>query len=331
MLPWLRMGGASDTIMSAMTEKAQKTEKKAKRAASKVESPEYQNALDWLVRAQEKFLSAAIAFCDGSISEGQLRAARELLREWEQRVSKMDGEEAAPFVDEEPSTMHPLPPDVVSTDKIPNAITEEELVVEEDLPQDLKQSLAVLGQKISRLEQDYQQGRINASQYRAVRRHYMQQREVALRMNKMHPESDRWQIVLEEGKTSYLMQLNEASCHAVGLYKINSLERIFIEGDMPTSAEEAMGLMGTFGAAEEEGKSSRMFATQIEDGSALLLIPGKKTVCLGVFSQSPPAWQVRALREVHRNFEVVNNSTLENEKLDKLIFPDLTRFIKDNS
>ncbi|MEJ2608179.1 MAG: hypothetical protein P8Z41_16135 [Anaerolineales bacterium] len=59
----------------------------------------------------------------------------------------------------------------------------------------------------------------------------MQQREVALRMSKMHPESDRWQVVLEEGKTSYLMQLNEATCHSVGLYKINSRERIFVEGD----------------------------------------------------------------------------------------------------
>ncbi len=325
------MGGASDTIISAMTEKAQKTEKKAKRASSGEENAEYQDALDWLERAREKFLSAAIAFCDGLISEGQLRAARELLREWEQRVSKMEGEEAAPFVDEEPSTIHPLPPDVVTTDPISETAVEEDAVIDEDLPQDLKQRLAALKQKINRLEQDYQQGRINVSQYRAVRRHYMQQREVALRMNKMHPESDRWQVVLEEGKTSYLMQLNEATCHAVGLYNINSRERIFGEGDMPESAEDAMGLLGTFGSAEEEGKTSRMFATQIDDGSALLLIPGKRTVCLGVFSQSPPAWQVRALREVHRNFEVVNHTTLQNDTLDKLIFPDLTRFIKESS
>lgn len=317
--------------MSVMTEKAQKAKKKAKRATSGVENTEYKDALDWLERAQEKFLSAAIAFCDGSISEGQLRAARELLREWEQRVSKMEGVEAAPFVEEEPSTIHPLPPDVVTTDKITDTVIEEDEIPDEDLPQDLKQRLALLDQKMSRLEQDYQQGRINSSQYRAVRRHYMQQREVALRMNKMYPESDRWQVVLEEGKTSYLIQLNEAACHAVGLYNINSRERIFIEGDMPTSAEDAMGLLGTFGASEEEGMSSRMFATQIEDGSALLLIPGTSTVCLGVFSQSPPAWQVRALREVHRNFEVVNHATLEDDKLDKLIFPDLTRFIKDNS
>ncbi|MEJ2608180.1 MAG: hypothetical protein P8Z41_16140 [Anaerolineales bacterium] len=108
-----------------MTEKAQKTEKKAKRATSGGENAEYQEALDWLERAREKFLSAAIAFCDGSISEGQLRAARELLREWEQRVSKMEGEEAAPFIDEEPSTMHPLPPDVVTTDSMSEPAIEE--------------------------------------------------------------------------------------------------------------------------------------------------------------------------------------------------------------
>ena len=51
-----------------------------------------------------------------------------------------------------------------------------------------------------RLEQDFQQGRINASQYRAIYRHYMEQREVALRLREKYPDSDRWRVVLEEGK-----------------------------------------------------------------------------------------------------------------------------------
>ncbi|NIS79461.1 MAG: hypothetical protein GTO14_04450 [Anaerolineales bacterium] len=289
---------------------------------------EYDAALGWLEKARDRFLSAAIAFCDGSISEGQLRAARELLREWEQRVAGLEGQQPAPFLEEQPPPSAPLVPEVIPTGSLTKETIEEVTFSDTDIPPDLKQRLDALDHKITRLEQDFQQGRINASQYRAVRRHYLQQREVALRMGKMHPESDRWQVVLEEGKTSFLMQLNEAACRSVGFYEVKSRERIFVEGEMPPSAEEAMTLLGTFGRPETDSSSSRMFATQIDDGSALLLIPGRSTVCLGVFSQSPPAWQVRALREVHRNFEAVNRATLNRDDFNNLVFPDLKRFVK---
>jgi hypothetical protein len=63
-----------------------------------------------------------------------------------------------------------------------------------------------------------------------------------------------------------------------------------------------MALLRTFGPSAGGAPAGRMMATQAEDGSALLLIPGQNTAALVVFSQQPPAWQVRALREVHRNF-----------------------------
>jgi hypothetical protein len=71
-----------------------------------------------------------------------------------------------------------------------------------------------------------------------------------------------------------------------------------------------------------------MFATKTDSGETLLLIPGSFTVSLAVFSQDPPAWQVRALREVHRNFEAANRSALQREKHGNLVYPDLSRFVK---
>jgi hypothetical protein len=109
---------------------------------------------------------------------------------------------------------------------------------------------------------------------------------------------------------------------------VKTRERIFVHDEMPASAEEAMALLGTFGTAETDTPSGRMFATQTEDGSALLLIPGRFTVCLAVFSQSPPAWQVRALREVHRNFEAANRAALSRGDLKSLVFPDMDRFVR---
>jgi hypothetical protein len=206
--------------------------------------------------------------------------------------------------------------------------TAEDFIIPDKAPPDIKRRLTTLNVKIARLERDLQQGRINASQYRAVRRHYLEQRDVVIRMCDKHPASDRWKIVLEEGKTTYLMQLNEAVCRCVGIYDFKTRDRIFCHGDMPAAAEEAMALLRTFGTSEPDAASGQMFATQIEDGSALLLIPGRFTLCLAVFSQPPPAWQVRALREVLRHFEVANKVTLERAERRTLLFPDLSRFIK---
>jgi hypothetical protein len=291
---------------------------------------EYLSALEALEGAQERLLSAAVAFCDGLISAGQLRAVRELLREKERRIDELGGLQASPFLDDN----QPEPEETeVSVEQPVAAITTEDTAIDAidldtiDDPE-LKQRLEVLDQKIHRLEQDFQQGRINASQYRAIYRHYMEQREVALRLREKYPDSDRWQVVLEEGKTRFLLQLNEATCHAVGLYDIKNKDRIFVHGEMPETAEEAMALLGTFGSADGGSADGRMYATKTDDGESLLLIPGLFTVSLSIFSQDPPAWQVRALREVHRNFEAANRRALQKGNTDSLIFPDLNRFVK---
>jgi hypothetical protein len=291
---------------------------------------EYLSALEALERAQERLLSAAVAFCDGQVSAGQLRAVRELLREKERRIDELGGLQASPFLEDLEPQSAPPPP---STDEVAVKTQLEETGYEEldlDSIQDpeLRERLELLNQKIVRLEGDFQQGRINASQYRAIYRHYMEQRDVALRLREKFPDSDRWQVVLEEGKTRFLMQLNEAACHAIGLYDIKSRGRIYLHGEMPETAEDAMALLGTFGASEGSTPDGRMYATKTDDGETLLLIPGVFTVSLAIFSQDPPAWQVRALREVHRNFEAANRVSLQKGTIDGLIFPDLSRFVK---
>jgi len=293
---------------------------------------EYLAALERLERAQERMLSAAIAFCDGLISAGQLRAVRELLREQESKIDAMGGIQASPFIGEVQDDSAPPPqeaksPAPVIEESVAEAITEEPSIEDIDDPE-LRRRLETLDGKIARLEQDFQQGRINASQYRAIYRHYMGQREVALRMRQPYPDSNRWEMVLEEGKTRFQLQLNEAACYSVGRYNIKSKERIFVDGEMPESAEEAMALLGTFSTSDDETPDGRLFATTSDSGETLLLIPGSFTVSLAVFSQDPPSWQVRALHEVHRNFEAANRPALLRGETEQLIFPDLSRFIK---
>jgi hypothetical protein len=285
--------------------------------------------------ARRRMLQAAVAFCDGSISVGQLQAVRELLREQELRVVQLEGvtPNQRPFVDERAAR------EAVAAVPTP-ALTNEPGDLEEDfedrphatgtggIADDLQRMLLGLERKLDRLETDFQQGRVNAAQYRAIRRHYLEQRDVATRLREAHPESDRWKVVLEEGKTSFLMQLNEAVCHALALYDMAKRERFFVQGTMPPATDEALALLRTFGPVGSDPNAGRILATQAEDGSALLLIPGEFTAALVAFSQQPPGWQVRALREVHRNFEAANRVPLARGDRRSLVFPDLSRFIR---
>jgi len=292
--------------------------------------PEMVKARERVALARERMLSAALAFCDGTISAGQLRAVRELLREQETRLAKLEGQAAPVFLEDGPVPSPKADVEMVPSSKLADAAAVDVISIEResgDAPE-LLRMLEALEEKLERLEDDFEHGRINASQYRAIRRHYQEQREVALRLKEAHPQSDRWRVVLEEGRTTFLMQLNEAVCTCVALFELNSRERVFVQGEMPAAAEEAMGLLRTFGPARQDSGHTRMLATHLDDGSCLLLIPGRFTACLAVFSQDPPGWQVRALREVMLNFEAANRAALRKGQRKKLIFPDLKRFVR---
>lgn len=289
--------------------------------------PAVQRAREQLALARERMLSASLAFCDGTISAGQLRAVRELLREKDTHLAQLEGAKAPVFVDDRPAEAEA---ELISEGTLTERSIKETLSLElqtEDTPE-MMEMLQALDEKLDRLEDDFEHGRINASQYRAIRRHYQEQREVALRLKQSHPSSDRWRVVLEEGRTTFLMQLNEAMCTSVALFDLNSRLRIFLQGEMPPAAEEAMGLLRTFGPPRKESGPGRMLATHLDDGSCLLLIPGRFTAVLAVFSQDPPGWQVRALREVLLNFEAANRAALRKSQQEKLVFPDLHRFVK---
>jgi hypothetical protein len=269
---------------------------------------------------------AAVSFCDGAISAGQLRAFRELLREQEKTLQALNQNPVPPFMEEAVPVAPPLPKLPAPT---PRPVEWEDIP---DLPGDvspeLRDMLSTLDSKIGRLEEDLKHGRINSSQYRAIRRHYIDQRQVAVRLQQTHPESDRWRVVLEEGKTSFLLQLNEAVLRSFTLYDLRTRARIYNQGSLPSAAEDAVRLLGTFGPGGPQSKPGRMLGMQSDDGSAYLLIPGEYTAALVVFTQDPPAWQLRAMREVHTNFEAANRATLERGERQTLIFPDLSRFIR---
>lgn len=290
-------------------------------------SPEVHEALERLEKARERMLIAAIAFCDGAISAGQLKAVRELLREQDLQVTRLTGRRIPPFSDEVPDES-PRPIDETAPPSLASLGPLEEVQLTPEPGVELSSHLTALERKMSRLEEDFAFGRVNLTQYQAIRRHYNEQREVALKLHTANPASDRWRVVLEEGKTVFLLQLNEAACMGFALYDIDTRARIFLQGTIGQSAEDAMALLGTFGPPVTGPTGGRMLATRTDDGHSLLLVPGRHTAALVMFSQDPPGWQVRAIREVQRNFEAANQGALARGERANLVFPDVSRIVK---
>ena len=298
-------------------------------------SPELEAAYKHTERALQRLLSSAIAFCDGAISAGQLKAVRELLREQEIRLAQLEGKYNPPFADLTPLDVPSRDPEIISVPPLSEVSSRAPIEAPIEAPiakltesDEISEILQSLERKIGRLEDDYKQGRVNSAQYGAIKRHYTEQREVAIRLQQTHPDSDRWKVVLEEGKTTFLLQLNEAAVRCVAFYDAKSGKLIFTQGEIPDEADDAISLLGNFGASKFNPTSGRMLATHADDGTALVLIPGRYTSALISFSQDPPGWQVRALREVHRNFEAANKPALERGERRALVFPNLQRFVR---
>ncbi|OGO08897.1 MAG: hypothetical protein A2Z66_06915 [Chloroflexi bacterium RBG_13_66_10] len=291
--------------------------------------PEILTGLKNLELARDRLLAAAMAFSDGEITAQQLRAVREFYREQDLLLTRLTGSQVPPFTEERTA---PPAPEPVPEPQAPVAAPVEprqEVRLAEEAGEEIGEQLAGLERKMARLEQDFALGNINPTQYKAVRRHYHEQRDVALKLHASNPSSERWRIVLEEGKTVFLLQLNEAACLGFAIYDTQSRSRVFLEGSMGRSAEEAMALLGTFGPPTASG-TGRMLATRTDDGDSLLLIPGQHTVALVRFTSDPPGWQVRALREVHRNFEAANHVSLARGERITLVFPDVSRIVKSS-
>jgi len=308
---------------------------------------ENKEALAHLQKARQRMYSAAIAFCEGHISAGQLRAVRELLRSHEQHYAEL-GEVILPsFIDDltraaeakDDAAVAPAPeithhPEAAKTAPPPQSHAAEPRppafsTGDTDEPMLLK--LESLERKLFHLEESVRDGHINPAQYRAISRHYEDQHTVAIRLHERHPGSEKWRMVLQDGKTNFLMQVHEAICYGVAVYDYNTHEPMYIEGKLPENSQDGIALLGAFGGPAAGDQSEHMYATEADDGSTLLLIPGRHTAALVSFSKEPPEWQARALREVHHNFEDANRAVFEQALPRKLVFPNLSNFIRPST
>jgi hypothetical protein len=271
--------------------------------------------------ARASILDGALAFCDGRLTAEQLRALHANLHQAELDLRTIEGASVEPFDREQPPTE-----DAQDLEELGAALERAGPPGRQDAL-GLDETLRSLDAKLARLEGEFGEGKINAAQYQAVRRHYLEQREITQRLHQMYPKSDRWRKIVEEGKTGFLIELNEAVCRYAGIYDMRSKQLFVSQGERPPTEMEFLELLSAFGTGPLEGSGRRVTSTRGDDGSVVLLVPGARAAVLLWYTQDPAAWQVRVAREVLFHFETANRSTLDRPSHQELILPQLDRLV----
>lgn len=275
---------------------------------------------------KDQLLAAALDFADGRVDSSQLDALRkryQLRQEELKRLERGDIQPDAvlPFVldDKPPAIEAPSGPTVPAPPASPQP--EEEA----------RRAIADLDRKLALVEEEFRIGNLNVRQYEAIMRHYREQRDVASRMLVTHPSTDRWKVVLAEGKTTFLKSQLEARSIGYAIYDIRTQRRLFHVGNVAPEVEAALPLLSTFRPHGQRVSKREIFGTDLEDGRSVSLIVGQFTAALVIFSQRPPHWQLNVCNEVHVSFEGANKASLSRGDPDpgRLIFPDLRKLVKD--
>lgn len=277
------------------------------------------------IEARNNLLAAAIAFADGESSGQQLIAMRKIYQVELEALERLSAGASAVVSDASVERIPPPPAPSPRPSAAPVAPTKP--VVGED---DVRWAVDQLDTKLEAIEAEFRSGRINEAQHRAIVKHYQEQREVVRRLLAINPSSDRWRVVLAEGKTRFLRTVNEAQFVGFALYDVRTQARLYSVGTLTPDVEAELPLLRSFHLPSEKRRANEIFATDLEDGRSLACVIGDHTAALVVFSRRPPAWQLNVYYEVHANFEAANRGQLARGVRDprRLVFPDLSRLSK---
>lgn len=185
-------------------------------------------------------------------------------------------------------------------------------------PADARRFLERLRAKTTRLVQDFSDGAINQRQFQVVYSHYQRQR-MAVEMALIEtPGSGAWRVAAVEGHTSFLREQHAAQVLSYAIYETASGLPVTHVGDFSVDNALLVPMLSTFRSSTEELFGAGMKRIELEGGHWLCYVPGRYTSLIVVFSAEPAAIQLQTIEDLHRDFEIVNRSSLSSGDLSHL-------------
>lgn len=226
--------------------------------------------------------------------------------------------------EKDPATVSPPPFEVTA----PETVTEpsEEAPVEAEAgitDEDGEAYLERLRAKMERTARDFATGLLNRAQFEELYAHYQEERANVEFLLQIYPETDEWKTAVTEGHSVAIRRRHQARVVAYSIYDNDSSLPFYTFGDFKMESELVVGMLSGFRSASAEILGSGLRKTEVEDGKALFFVPGRHTTLVALYSSDPSPIQLRALEDVHRDFETANEEILERGGAEtwQLVFP----------
>lgn len=187
----------------------------------------------------------------------------------------------------------------------------------------VEEALARLREKMVQVATEFAEGKINQAQFQAIYSRYQEQRIITEQLLARDPTTDAWQSVLTEGHTTFLRHQYEARVLGYTLCDHQSGQTIVTHGHFDLPPDLLTPMLSSFYSATTEAFGSGMRSTVIEDGRWVVLVPGRYTTAIVIFSLQPSERQLRLVSDLHQDFEHANQPTLVSGDVipDRLVYP----------
>ncbi|MCU0514594.1 MAG: hypothetical protein MUE40_18735 [Anaerolineae bacterium] len=187
-------------------------------------------------------------------------------------------------------------------------------------------ALQRLRQKREQLTRDYAAGKLNAAQFNAMYRYYMEKSTIIEKMMQNNPESEAWRSVAAPGATAFLREKFESRL----LYCV-----VLRRGDQtPLMAEGRLSQKAAYQLHEMLKKlwalpawRSGLVRKAMGDGLWMLLCMGETSATITIFMLQPSTIQTNRVRDLHLDFERANQLLLlRNLPASRMVFPQRALF-----
>ncbi len=185
-------------------------------------------------------------------------------------------------------------------------------------PTDARRFLERLRAKTTQVVQDYSTGVINQRQFQAIYSHYQRQRVAVEKALIEMPGSGAWRAAATEGLTSFLRQQHAAQVLGYTVYETASGAQLTQVGEFDPDDKLLERTLSEFRSGEHAQFGSGLMYTEIEGGRWLCCVPGRYTTLAVIFSAEPAAIQLNTIRDSHRDFELVNETSVSSGDISQL-------------
>lgn len=192
-----------------------------------------------------------------------------------------------------------------------------------------KAHIAETHKKMTRLAQEFAQGDINRTQFQHLYDRYQRQ---IMTIAQLIAESEPtlWVEAMNEEAESTLLIKQSLSAKIIGysIYDNQSGMPIETEGDFSLEPELIVPMLSSYRSATAEIFQANVSSTQLDNGRWLYFMGGKHTTLIILFSLEPAANQLPSIQQAHQDYEITNDTLLENAHVTGQVAVPFHRLIK---